>query len=413
MIRFDKETKRRFGVFSLINVAVLLVAYGALFICFGFYVSDSGDRAAEKLAREYAEELQGYSYAELVSDNAPESPYYLYAIYTVRGDGEYELSTPSDFLRELNPFIGGETDKVQIQTFTADDGTSYEFATYTTRLDDPSGERYLKLFVPDRIADETLADIGGGSIAFVCVFVVLAVVLALVMGYIQMRPIVASYSEQKAFVNDMSHEIRTPLAIIRGNLDNVLASDAVTDDAAREDLQACLKEIDYMTDISSGLLNIVRAGNKSAGKDGSVSDTVASVVDMYADLANMDNKALIACIDSTQLSLDRDKVKQLTSILLDNAVKYTREGDRISVRLKNTTGGGCVLTVADTGIGIPKGDEEKIFDRFYRASNVGDIQGTGLGLSIAKATAESLGGTIRARQNAPSGLEITVEFARR
>ena len=55
------------------------------------------------------------------------------------------------------------------------------------------------------------------------------------MGYIQMRPIVASYSEQKAFVNDMSHEIRTPLAIIRGNLDNVLASDAVTDDAARED----------------------------------------------------------------------------------------------------------------------------------------------------------------------------------
>lgn len=139
MIRFDKETKRRFGIFSLINVAVLLVAYGALFICFGFYVSDSGDRAAEKLAREYAEELQGYSYAELVSDNAPESPYYLYAIYTVRGDGEYELSTPSDFLRELNPFIGGETDKVQIQTFTADDGTSYEFATYTTRLDDPSG----------------------------------------------------------------------------------------------------------------------------------------------------------------------------------------------------------------------------------------------------------------------------------
>lgn len=53
MIRFDKETKRRFGIFSLINVAVLLVAYGALFICFGFYVSDSGDRAAEKLAREY------------------------------------------------------------------------------------------------------------------------------------------------------------------------------------------------------------------------------------------------------------------------------------------------------------------------------------------------------------------------
>ena len=111
--------------------------------------------------------------------------------------------------------------------------------------------------------------------------------------------------------------------------------------------------------------------------------------------------------------LDRDKVKQLVSILLDNAVKYTRPGDRINVKLKNTARGGCALVVADTGIGVPKGDEEKIFDRFYRASNVGEIQGTGLGLAIAKTIVESLGGTIAARANAPSGLEITVDFPRR
>ena len=69
---------------------------------------------------------------------------------------------------------------------------------------------------------------------------------------------------------------------------------------------------------------------------------------------------------------------------MDNAVKYTRPGDRINVKLKNTARGGCALVVADTGIGVPKGDEEKIFDRFYRASNVGEIQGTGLGLAIGK-----------------------------
>ncbi len=408
----DRETARRLVLFSLIDIAVLIVVFGALFFGYGAYVDDARERAAEDLASDYAQTLAAMPYESLCDGDVPVGADCLYAVYARRGDGEYEMNTPSELLAELQPYIGDETGVVREQVFEGSDGAEHKFLTYTVRLDVPSRECLLKIFVPSALADEMLADIGSSAIPFVVGFVAVAIAVSIALGYAQVKPLLSGYSKQKAFVNDMSHEIRTPLAIIRGNLDNVLASDTAMDDDVRESLETCVKEVDYMTDIASGLLNIVRAGNKSAGKEGNVGDTVSSVVDMYADLANMDDKAMIARIDSTQMALDRDKVKQLASILLDNAIKYTRAGDRINVKLKNTKGG-CALIVSDTGIGVPKGDEEKIFERFYRAENVGEIQGTGLGLAIAKTLAESLGGTIRARANNPSGLEITVEFSRK
>ena len=410
-MKLDRETRRRLIVFALLEAAVLLVLFGALFAGYIVYTRDSRERAALDLAEDYATSLSSLSYDALAEGDAPIGNGCFYAVYALRGDGEYEMDTPYALLARLNPGIGGQTDAIDRQTFEIDGG-EYTFLTYTTELEAPDKTCYLKIFIPSALADEMLAGAGNAAVPFVIAFVVIALASAFALGYIQVRPLLISYGKQKAFVNDMSHEIRTPLAIIRGNLDNVLAGDGV-DDASRESLRECVSEVEYMTDISAGLLNIVRAGNRNVGKDGNVSETVSSVVDMYADLANMDDKALIARIDSTQLSLDRDKVKQLVSILLDNAVKYTRPGDRINVKLKNTARGGCALVVADPGIGVPNGDEEKIFDRFYRASNVGEIQGTGLGLAIAKTIVESLGGTIAARANAPSGLEITVDFPRR
>lgn len=121
----------------------------------------------------------------------------------------------------------------------------------------------------------------------------------------------------------------------------------------RELLETCLGEVDYMNDMSSGLLNIVKGQGKSVKKEDRLGDVVSRTVDMFADLATMGNKSLVADIESCEMAVDGEKVKQLVSVLLDNAVKYTRDGDRITVRLKNLKEG-CVLTVSDTGIGVPK-----------------------------------------------------------
>ena len=104
--------------------------------------------------------------------------------------------------------------------------------------------------------------------------------------------------------------------------------------------------------------------------------------------------------------MDGEKLKQLLIILLENAVKYTRDGDKIKVSLKKIDNA-YALSVADTGIGIADGEEEKIFDRFYRSENAKNQQGSGLGLAIAKTIVEEVGGKIYATHNIPQGIVVT------
>ncbi|HAT83970.1 MAG TPA: hypothetical protein DCS37_03630, partial [Clostridiales bacterium] len=199
--------------------------------------------------------------------------------------------------------------------------------------------------------------------------------------------------------------------IIKGNLENVLATPDATVKEVADEINSSLDEVDYMTTMSTGLLNIVRGENKSIKKEGIMSDAVSEVVDMFSDVATLSGKALIACVDYCDIQVDKEKIKQLLTVLLDNSIKYTHEGDRINVKLKNTKEG-CILTVSDTGIGVDKSELELIFDRFYRAQNAKDINGTGLGLAVAKSIVDSMDGSIKAMQNVPQGLEIDVAIKR-
>ena len=141
-----------------------------------------------------------------------------------------------------------------------------------------------------------------------------------------------------------------------------------------------------------------------------VSEIILGVLEVYAEIIGESNRTLIANVQSANTVMEGEKVKQLAIILLENAVKYTNDKDKIKVSLKNADGG-CVLSVADTGVGIAEGDEEKIFQRFYRGDNVKQDTskpGTGLGLAIARSMVEEVGGKIYATSNIPSGLIVTV-----
>jgi signal transduction histidine kinase len=106
---------------------------------------------------------------------------------------------------------------------------------------------------------------------------------------------------------------------------------------------------------------------------------------------------------------DRDALTQLLWILLDNAVKFTKEGGMISVSLRyhDTT---ADLVVADDGVGIPESDLERIFERFYRADPSRSGKGAGLGLSIARWIAGQHGGTITARNSSAPGATFVVSL---
>ena len=415
MVSVDRDIKKRWMVFALVNLLLVLLIVGALIAGFVAYVATSQREVLRDGVRDYAEAIASLGVdgvrgamtgsSALVMD----SPEYRFALYTVSG-GSVMIETTDDFLERNAPILGG---RAGVNTTESVGGHSFETYTAAVMTSDAGAETryYVKVFAPCDNLNEAMDEVSVYCIPFVIAFIVVAVVFSFVWGYIAIKPIMTDYVKQKDFINDMSHEIRTPLAVIKGNLENVLASPEATVGEQAEMLYQSLEEVDYMTDISSGLLNIVRGRSAGKSKETKMSDVVSETVDMFADMATMANKALIANIEYCDIAVDREKIKQLASVLIENAVKYTREGDRITVRLKNSKDG-CVFTVSDTGIGVPKAELESIFDRFYRAENVKSVPGTGLGLSIAKAIVEGMGGTIKASSNIPSGLEITCVFKR-
>ncbi len=411
-LTIDKDIRKQLLTYIFANMLLLLVVFGALMGGYVAFATQADIKAVEKGVGEYTSFLKQYSLNELiaicdgdVTSVELQNPTYSFGVYRLRADNSYEFYSKDEFLKANSPRIGGASDTYERQNIGG-----HDFVTCTTQVKDSVGA-YIKVCAPVDFQASAIETVKVYSIPFVLAFVVLCAVISLILGYIEIRPIAENYYKQKNFINDMSHEIRTPLAIIKGNLENIKECPDAKVSQVGESIAECLDEVDYMNNMSSGVLSIVRSGSKSVKKEAFLSDAVMESVDSVADLASMSNKSLIACIDNCDISVDKEKIKQLMDVLIENSLKYTDEGDRINVRLKNTKEG-CTLTVSDTGIGVGKNELESIFDRFYRGENVGDRQGTGLGLSIAKTIVESMNGSIRATHNIPKGLEIIVAFKR-
>lgn len=411
MVKIDKDIKKRWLTFALVNFVLTVLIFGAVLAGFSAYIVLTQRTELEKSAVAYADELAAYGTEKLqmmcagYTSYIDENPAFSYALYSVRTDGSIGIASNDRFIETNSPSLGGKLGECAVEAVGG-----HKFLTVAVEVEG-SAKDYVKVFAPYDAVASANEQIKTYCAPFVVLFLLIAAAFSLIWGYLAIKPIMTGYIKQKNFINDMSHEIRTPLAVIKGNLENILATPDATVAEVSEMIEGSLKEVDYMSDISSGLLNIVRGRNRSGSKETRLSDVVGDTVDMFADMASMNNKSLVANIEYCDIPVEREKIKQLLSVLIENSVKYTREGDKICVRLKNTKDG-CVLTVSDTGIGVPKNELENIFDRFFRASNVENIAGTGLGLPIAQAIVEGMGGTIKALPNVPSGLEIVVQLKR-
>lgn len=213
--------------------------------------------------------------------------------------------------------------------------------------------------------------------------------------------------QQKDFIHEMTHEIRTPLTVIRGNMENILASPDCSVSQVSDLLENTIQEAEHINALSQDLMRSVSTPSVKKEKDNSdAGEIVSDVLEIYSEIIGESNRTLLANVRSASVNMDGEKLKQLLIILLENAVKYTRDGDKIKVSLKKIDNA-YALSVADTGIGIADGEEEKIFDRFYRSENAKNQQGSGLGLAIAKTIVEEVGGKIYATHNIPQGIVVT------
>jgi len=197
-----------------------------------------------------------------------------------------------------------------------------------------------------------------------------------------------SYSQQIRFVSDASHELRTPIAVVKGYTDMLDRWGKKDEKILDESISAIKTETEHMNKLVEQLLFLARGDSgrtKLNFEKFSLSDMLREVYEESV-MIDSSHKWAISAKDEINAEGDLSMLKQATRILVDNAAKYTPEGNLITLKAILDNTGAPTIIVQDNGIGIAGQDMSHIFDRFYRSDPArGRAQGgTGLGLSIAK-----------------------------
>ena len=220
-----------------------------------------------------------------------------------------------------------------------------------------------------------------------------------------------AYRSQMRFVSDASHELRTPIAVIQGYADLLSRWGTEDPDTLRESIAAIRSEAAAMKEMVEQLLFLARGDNDSMHLEMERVSLAAIAAEVQREIEMIDKTHLFSSDlrGDGVVTADAGLMKQLLRILVDNSVKYTPGGGRISLALRQE-GREIRLSVQDEGSGIPADELPHIFDRFYRAdrSRTRDTGGTGLGLSIAKWIVEKHGGWFEVTSSPGIGTRMTV-----
>ena len=241
------------------------------------------------------------------------------------------------------------------------------------------------------------------------------------MSKLVTRPIEKAWADQKRFVADASHELKTPLTVIISNTEMLLSKER-DDEKEKMRLENIKEESTKMKDLVQQLVEVAKGdseGFKTDFADFDFSSLLTECVLMMEPVAYESKKTFETKIeDNIILRGDRDRIRQLINILLDNAIKYGAPESNIDVSLKkaaksekNIKKGSIIFSVAGKGTPLSNEECEKIFERFYRVdSSREETSGYGLGLPIATAICKAHGAVISASSNGKDTNTFTVIF---
>jgi signal transduction histidine kinase len=217
--------------------------------------------------------------------------------------------------------------------------------------------------------------------------------------------------------SDASHELRTPIAVIQGYA-SMLERWGKTDKAVLDEgIAAISQETASMKELVERLLFLARHDKKTLMLEMEVFDPAEIMSSVHRDAKLLSSAHEFELSPLTHCSVNGDKgmLKQLMRILVDNAIKYTPPGGKITLGMSRE-GSECVLSVRDTGQGISADEMPRIFDRFYRSDNARKAQssGHGLGLSIARIIVVAHGGkmTVRSKEGVGTTFRVRLPLAR-
>ncbi|HEL1655508.1 cell wall metabolism sensor histidine kinase VicK [Streptococcus suis] len=222
--------------------------------------------------------------------------------------------------------------------------------------------------------------------------------------------------ERRLFVSNVSHELRTPLTSVKSYLE-ALDEGALTESVAPSFVKVSLDETNRMMRMITDLLSLSRIDNQVGQIDVELINFTAFVtfiLNRFDQMKNADSDKVYTIVRDYQISpiwveIDTDKMTQVLDNILNNAIKYSPDGGTITFSMK-TTDSQLIVSVSDEGLGIPKADLPRIFDRFYRVDKARSRAqgGTGLGLAIAKEIVKQHKGFIWAKSEYGHGSTFTI-----
>ena len=222
--------------------------------------------------------------------------------------------------------------------------------------------------------------------------------------------------ERRLFVSNVSHELRTPLTSVKSYLE-ALDEGALSEPVAPDFVKVSLNETNRMMRMVTDLLSLSRIDNETSHLEVELTNFTAFItfiLNRFDKIKNQDETKKYEIIRDYPITpiwveIDTDKLTQVIDNIMNNAIKYSPDGGTITVSIK-TTDEQLILSIADEGLGIPKQDLPKIFDRFYRVDKARSRAqgGTGLGLAIAKEIVKQHQGFIWAKSEYGVGSTFTI-----
>lgn len=240
---------------------------------------------------------------------------------------------------------------------------------------------------------------------FLVVFYVILFFVVWGFSYKIFQPIKESLYKQRKFISDASHELKTPIAVISANADVLKTNE---ENRYIDSIKSQTKRLNLLVTDMLTLARMDESHKTLVKETFCLSDVVTEAVLPFDAVSFENGKVLLSEIEkNVEYYGNRESVKKMIDILLDNAVKYATKGGTIKVTLVKTT-----LIVTNSGSDVKDADSNKIFERFYRgeSSRSRETGGSGLGLSIAKSIATQNGWNITAKSRYGESMTITVEM---
>lgn len=374
---------------KLIKINMLVVSGFLILLCIFtyFYFSYNNDT---NINREMQEELNSIihqleqldsRYGILYSD--PKNMVYIYV------DGTLIINPKN------NPYFENEVPDYQ-QKDNQDGFYSYKKGKYNFRVCNYTyGDYHIKIMREINSELNSRRQLLFTMIRVVVIFCILTYFIALYLTRNALKPIEITWNNQAKFIQDASHELRTPITIVFSKLEGLLKHPNNTISDEVEGIADAMNEARRLKKMINDLLTLTKEDyvDLVEKEELDLEKLVEDICDDFFDIALIQNKTLkiSSQLKHKNIISDKNKLRQLLIIFIDNAFKYTEEEDYIKISLKEKEES-IYITIEDNGMGIKKEEIPHLFDRFFRSENVRnkDIDGSGIGLSIAKVLSESL-----------------------